>query len=65
MIYIVCPTCGFFIGSHAIEYDKKKAEICANSDLTEEQQADEIQKLLKSLTVLSIKKLLNLLDLCH
>jgi DNA-directed RNA polymerase subunit N (RpoN/RPB10) len=51
MIYIVCPTCGYFIGSLAIEFDKKKAEICANTDLTEEQQADEIQKLLKGLKI--------------
>ena len=51
MIYIVCPTCGYFIGGLTIEYDKKKAEICANADLSEEQQADEIQKLLKSLKV--------------
>lgn len=51
MIYIVCPTCGYFIGSLAIEYDTKKAEICANADLTDEQQADEIQKLLKNLKI--------------
>ena len=51
MIYIVCPTCGYFIGSRAIEYDKKKAEICANAELSEEQQADEIQTLLKSLKI--------------
>lgn len=51
MIYIVCPTCGFFLGSNAIEYDKKKAEICANSKLSEEEQTAEIQKLLKSLKI--------------
>ncbi len=51
MIYIVCPTCGFFIGNIAIEFDKKKEEICTNSELSEEQQSDEIQKLLKSLKI--------------
>jgi DNA-directed RNA polymerase subunit N (RpoN/RPB10) len=51
MIYIVCPTCGYFIGSCAIEYDKKKTEICANAELSEEKQAEEIQKLLKSLKI--------------
>jgi DNA-directed RNA polymerase subunit N (RpoN/RPB10) len=51
MIYITCPTCGYFIGSKAIEYDTKKAEICSNADLSEQQQADEIQKLLKSLNI--------------
>jgi DNA-directed RNA polymerase subunit N (RpoN/RPB10) len=49
MIYIVCPTCGYFIGSKAIEYDTKKALICANTELSEEQQAEEIQKILKDL----------------
>ncbi len=51
MIYITCPTCGYFIGSKAIEYDTKKAEICANNQLSEQQQAEEIQKLLKSLKI--------------
>ena len=51
MIYITCPTCGYFIGNRAIEYDKKKQEICDNNDLTDEQQAEEIQKLLKSLNI--------------
>ena len=51
MIYIVCPTCGYFIGSKAIEFDTKKAEICANADLTSEQQGEQIQLLLKSLKV--------------
>ena len=51
MIYITCPTCGYFIGSKAILYDTKKEEICSNNELSEEQQADEIQKLLKSLNI--------------
>jgi DNA-directed RNA polymerase subunit N (RpoN/RPB10) len=51
MIYITCPTCGYFIGSKAIEYDTKKAEICANTELSEQQQAEEIQKLLKNLKI--------------
>ena len=49
MIYIVCPTCGYFIGSKVIEYETKKDKICANSDLSEEEQAEQIQQLLKSL----------------
>ena len=51
MIYITCPTCGYFIGSKAIEYDNKKAEICSNAELSEQQQAEEIQKLLKNLKI--------------
>ena len=51
MIYITCPTCGFFIGSKTIEYDTKKEKICSNSKLTEEEKAVEIQELLKSLKI--------------
>lgn len=51
MIYITCPTCGFFIGSKTIEYETKKAEICSNPNLSSEEQADEIQKLIKSLNI--------------
>ena len=49
MIYISCPTCGFFIGSIAIEFEQKKADICTNPNLTQEQQGEEISKLIKSL----------------
>lgn len=49
MIYITCPTCGFFIGSKTIEFETKKEEICANTSLSEEEQAVEIQTLIKGL----------------
>jgi DNA-directed RNA polymerase subunit N (RpoN/RPB10) len=49
MIYITCPTCGFFIGSKTIEFETKKEEICSNNSLSEEEQAVEIQKLIKGL----------------
>jgi DNA-directed RNA polymerase subunit N (RpoN/RPB10) len=51
MIYIVCPTCGYFIGSKVIEYETKKEKICSNTDLSEEEQAEQIQLLLKSLNI--------------
>ncbi len=51
MIYITCPTCGFFIGSKIIEFKEAKAIICNNPNLNEEQQALEIQKLIKSLNL--------------
>ncbi len=49
MIYITCPTCGFFIGSKTIEYETKKEQICSNTSLSEEEQAVEIQTLIKGL----------------
>ena len=51
MIYIVCPTCGYFIGSKTIEFERKKAEICSNAELSEEQQNEQIQKLLKEIKI--------------
>lgn len=49
MIYITCPTCGFFIASKTIDFETKKDEICANANLSEEEHAIEIQKLIKGL----------------
>lgn len=51
MIYITCPTCGYFIGSKAIQYDTQKAIICANTVLSEEERSEQIQQLLKDLKV--------------
>jgi DNA-directed RNA polymerase subunit N (RpoN/RPB10) len=51
MIYIVCPTCGYFIGSKTIEYETKRDQICSNTKLSDEEQASEIQKLIKSLNI--------------
>lgn len=51
MIYITCPTCGYFIGCKTIEYETKKNEICSNPKLSEEEQAIEIQKVLKGLNI--------------
>jgi DNA-directed RNA polymerase subunit N (RpoN/RPB10) len=49
MIYNSCPTCGYFIGSKVVDYKTKKEEICNNVSLTEEQQQEEIMKLIQSL----------------
>lgn len=49
MLYMTCPTCGFFLGQKTIEYDTKKKEICSNPKLSQEEKEKEISKLLKSL----------------
>ena len=49
MIYLTCPTCGYFIGTKINEYETKKQTICNNTDLSEEEQGEEIQKLIQSL----------------
>ena len=51
MIYITCPTCGYFIGSKTIEYETKKNEICSNPELSEEQQSEKIKQVLKELNI--------------
>ena len=51
MIYLSCPTCGFFLGSKVNEFDEGKKKICSNPNLTEEQQSEEISKLVKSLNL--------------
>ena len=49
MLYITCPTCGYFLGLKTIEYEQKKEKICFNPNLTSEQKEDELSKLLKDL----------------
>ncbi len=51
MIYLTCPTCGFFIGCKVIEFETRKEQICNNPNLSEEQQSVEISKLVKSLNL--------------
>lgn len=48
MIALVCPTCGYFIGSKANEYNIKKKEIC-DKNLSEEKEQEELTKLINSL----------------
>ena len=49
MIYLTCPTCGYFIGIKINAYETKKQTICNKIDLSEEEQGIEIQKLIQSL----------------
>ena len=51
MIYSTCPTCGFFIGNVINEYEIEKEKICSNTKLSDEEQQNEISKLLKKLKV--------------
>ena len=51
MIYLTCPTCGFFLGAKTIEFETKRNELCNNPNLSEEQLTEEISKLIKSLDI--------------
>lgn len=49
MLYITCPTCGYFLGQKTIEYEQKRDEICNNSKLNREEREEQLSKLLLSL----------------
>lgn len=49
MLYITCPTCGYFLGQKTIDYEQKKDKICSNPNLSTEQREEELSKLLKDL----------------
>lgn len=49
MLYIICPTCGYFLGLKTIEWEEKSANICNNPKLSEEEKGEKKTELLKSL----------------
>jgi DNA-directed RNA polymerase subunit N (RpoN/RPB10) len=51
MLYLSCPTCGYFLGLKTIEYEEGKEKICSNPKLTPEERASELSKLLVNLNL--------------
>jgi len=49
MLYLSCPTCGYFIGQKTIEYEQSKEKICSNPKLSSEEREIQLSKLLQSL----------------
>lgn len=49
MLYIICPTCGYFLGQKTLEWETKSNEICSNPKLSEEEKEEKKQELLMSL----------------
>jgi DNA-directed RNA polymerase subunit N (RpoN/RPB10) len=49
MLYMTCPTCGFFIGQKTEEYENKKLEICSNPKYSKKQADEEISNLIKNI----------------
>lgn len=49
MLYMTCPTCGYFISQKIIEYETAKENICNNPSMILEQKEKEISKLLLNL----------------
>ena len=51
MLYITCPTCGYFLGLKTIEWETKSADICNNPKLTEEEKERKKTELIMSLNL--------------
>ena len=49
MLYISCPTCGYFLGQKIEHYEKEKNNICSNPKLSKSEKEEEISKLISSL----------------
>jgi DNA-directed RNA polymerase subunit N (RpoN/RPB10) len=49
MLYLTCPTCGYFLGLKTIEWETKSEEICNNPNLKLEEKEIKKQELLLSL----------------
>jgi len=49
MLYMTCPTCGYFLGQKNIQYEEGKTAICANPNLSNSEREEELSKLLLGL----------------
>ena len=49
MLYLTCPTCGYFLGQKTIEWETKSEEICNNHKLSSEEKEQKKQEVLLSL----------------
>ena len=49
MLYISCPTCGYFLGQKTLEYEQGKEKICTNPNLSSEEKEKDLTKLLLGL----------------
>jgi len=49
MLYLTCPTCGYFLGQKTVEWETKSDEICNNHKLSSKEKEKKKQELLLSL----------------
>jgi len=49
MLYLICPTCGYFLGQKTLEYEQGKEKVCSNPKLTAEEREKELSNLLLGL----------------
>jgi len=66
MLYIVCPTCGYFLGQKNLQYEEGKKKICDNPKISLEEQEKEITKLLMKLNLLlEVMVFKWIIDICN
>jgi DNA-directed RNA polymerase subunit N (RpoN/RPB10) len=51
MLYLSCPTCGYFLGQKTLIYEEGKNKNCSNPKLSEAEKEVENGKLLNSLNL--------------
>lgn len=51
MLYLTCPSCGYFLGLKTNEWETKSKVICNNPELTKEQKDKKMTELLLSLKI--------------
>jgi len=51
MLYITCPTCGYFLGNKHLKYEEEKDKICNNPDFSEEEKDELLTKLISGLNL--------------
>jgi DNA-directed RNA polymerase subunit N (RpoN/RPB10) len=51
MLYIICPTCGYFIGKKTLEYEKEKEKICSDPELSDEDKEIKISEVILKLNI--------------
>ena len=51
MLYIVCPTCGYFIGKKTLQYEEEKEKICNNPELSDEEKEIKISEIILKLNI--------------
>ncbi len=49
MLYLTCPTCGYFLGQKTMQYEDGKKDICTNPKLTAEEKEKALSQLLLGL----------------
>ena len=51
MLYIICPSCGYFLAQKTLIWEQKSDEICNNHNYSQEEKEKKKQEVLLSLNL--------------